>query len=78
MWGGGDKMSEEQIKVKVLKAINLSQKEVDLIMFIRHELPFGQFLLTTHNGQPESADDVRKRTYFGKSENGQRSADNNK
>lgn len=61
-------MPEEEIKVKIVKGIPLSQKEVDLIMFIRHELPFGQFLLTTHNGEPESADDIKKRTYFGKPE----------
>ena len=55
----------KSIKIDLVKTITLSKKEYDLIMFIRNEMPFGEGLLITYNGQPSRVEDRKKHKIFG-------------
>jgi len=42
---------------------------VELIKYIREELPYGRGILKTHAGEPQSLSDITKTKYFGKEDN---------
>ena len=45
-------------------SFELTNKEIQLIMFIRKELPFGKGLLITHNGEPQRIEETKKTKIF--------------
>ena len=49
----------------MIKEIRLSQKELQLIMYIREKLPYGEVLLITHNREPVALKDPRVRVNLG-------------
>lgn len=46
-------------------SFNLTKKEIELIVFIRDELPFGKGLLITHAGEPQRIEETKKTKIFG-------------
>lgn len=42
----------------------LTKKEIQLILFIRNELPFGRGVLITHNGEPQRIEQIQKTKLF--------------
>ena len=50
------------MKYKIIKVTN---KEADLVRFIREEMPYGECLLITHNGQPARVEHIAPKKIFG-------------
>ncbi len=49
---------------RTIKLIDLTEKELQLILFIREEMAYGRGTLITHNGQPQRIEDIKKTKFF--------------
>lgn len=45
-------------------SFELTNKEIQLIIFIRNELPFGKGLLITHAGEPQGIETTKEKKIF--------------
>jgi len=56
------------LKIKLVKTLLLSQREIDLIMFCRKKMPYGRGILVTDKGQPVRVEEEKPTTHFGSGE----------
>ena len=51
------------------RLVKITDKQRELLRFIKEEMPYGQCVLITHEGQPQRVEQINKRKIFGVKKN---------